>query len=42
MATAMIYPDGGKGGRGKKSEATKSAETSGFSVRRLALAHLVG
>lgn len=33
---AKAYPeDGGKGGRGKKSEATNSAESAGFSTRRL-------
>jgi hypothetical protein len=35
MAHAMLYPQAEQGGRGKKSEATKSAETSGFSVRRV-------
>lgn len=35
MALAMIYPEPGERGRGKKSAAIKSAETSGFSGRRL-------
>ena len=34
-ALAMIYPEAGKGGRGKKSDAAKAAETSGFSTRRV-------
>jgi hypothetical protein len=41
MAHAMLYPQAEKGGRGKKSEATKSAETSGFSVRRVQQARAV-
>lgn len=35
MALAMIYPDAEKGGRGKKSEGGKAAESAGFSNRRL-------
>ncbi len=35
MAMAMIYPEPGKGGRGKKSEAGNSAGTAGFSARRV-------
>ena len=35
MAMALIYPKTEKGGRGKKSEALNSAETAGFSTRRL-------
>jgi hypothetical protein len=35
MALAMIYPETGERGRGKKSQALKSAETAGFSSRRL-------
>jgi hypothetical protein len=35
MALAMIYPEPGERGRGKKSEVLKSAETAGFSSRRL-------
>jgi hypothetical protein len=41
MALAMIYPEKDKGGRGKKSEALNSAETSGFSTRRLNCARSV-
>src|SRR5712692_6401115 len=35
---AMLYPEPEKGGRGKKSEAIKSAESAGFSSRRLNVA----
>jgi hypothetical protein len=35
MVLAMIYPNAEKGGRGKRSGAINSAETSGFSSRRL-------
>jgi hypothetical protein len=35
IALAMHYPEPEKGGRGKKSEGAKVAETSGFSGRRL-------
>ena len=38
---ALAYPDAEKGGRGKKSEATKSAESAGFSYRRIAQARQV-
>jgi hypothetical protein len=38
MAMAMVYPDGGKGGRGKKGN---PAETAGFSERRLRQARTV-
>ena len=41
MATAMIYPEPDERGRGKKSIATKSAETAGFSQRRLNVAREV-
>jgi ParB-like nuclease domain len=41
MITAMIYPEPEKGGRGKKSQAAKSAETSGFSIRRVEQARSV-
>jgi hypothetical protein len=34
MVLAMIYPEPEKGGRGNKSEAIKSAETSGFTKPR--------
>jgi hypothetical protein len=33
--SAAVDPEPEKGGRGKKSEAIKSAETAGFSSRRL-------
>jgi hypothetical protein len=35
MQFAWLYPEPEKGGRGKKSGAIKSAETAGFSSRRL-------
>ncbi len=35
MALAFLYPEPEKGGRGKKSEAINSAESAGFSARRL-------
>jgi len=35
MAFAFLYPEPGKGGRGKKSAALNSAETAEFSSRRL-------
>jgi hypothetical protein len=38
MAIAMLFPDGGKGGRGKKGN---PAETAGFSGRRLGEARQV-
>lgn len=42
MALALIYPEErSKGGRGNKSDATKAAENSGFSYRRLAQARVV-
>ena len=40
MTVAKIYPDTGKGGRGKKSSANL-AETAGFSQRRLQQARTV-
>jgi len=40
-ALAMIYPDPGERGRGKKSEAGKSSETAGFSQTRLKQARTV-
>jgi hypothetical protein len=41
MAHAMIYPEPEKGGRGKKSAVLNSAETAGFSSRRLNVARSV-
>ena len=41
MAVAMLYPEPEKGGRGKKGNGTKAAETAGFSYRRLAEARSV-
>jgi hypothetical protein len=38
MAVALVYPDGGKGGRGKKGN---PAETAGFSATRLKQARAV-
>jgi hypothetical protein len=38
MAVAMLYPDGGKGGRGKKGN---PAISTGFSQRRLEQARQV-
>jgi hypothetical protein len=35
MLLAMLYPEPAKGGRGKKSEAINSADSAGFSARRL-------
>jgi hypothetical protein len=35
IGLALLYPDTEKGGRGKKSEAVKSIETTGFSRSRL-------
>ena len=37
----MLHPEAEKGGRGKKSAATKAAETSGFSERRVQQARTV-
>jgi len=41
MAVAMAYPEGDKGGRGKKGEGLKCAETAQFSKTRLMEARLV-
>lgn len=41
IAVAMIYPESSARGRGKKSAATKCAETAGFSDRRLQEARTV-
>jgi hypothetical protein len=35
MLTAILFPEPEKGGRGKKSQALKSAESAGFSSRRM-------
>jgi hypothetical protein len=35
MGLAMLFPEVEKGGRGKKSAALNSADTAGFSSRRL-------
>ena len=40
MGVAKLYPDGGKGGRGKKGDGNP-AETAGFSERRLRQARFV-
>jgi hypothetical protein len=41
MRLAWLYPEAEKGGRGKKSEARKALETSGFSRQRLDQARAV-
>lgn len=41
MLLAMAHPASEKGGRGKKAEGTKAAETSGFTERRLQQARAV-
>jgi hypothetical protein len=41
MAIAMLYPETGTGGRGKKSEAKNCAETAQFSARRVQVAQQV-
>jgi hypothetical protein len=41
MGLAFLYPDPEKGGRGKKTQATNSVETMGFSRSRLDQARAV-
>ena len=41
IAVAMVYPETGVGGKGKKAAGTKAAESAGFSYRRLAEARTV-
>jgi len=41
IALAMIYPEDGKRGRGNVAEASKYAESAGFSARRLQDARMI-